>query len=434
MEELQRQFGDKIQIFLINTNESEEEINSGGARFLKARHAKDLKSASTLPSIVLEKTLSSLDEYYNSKWAKLWTFRGIPFHVIIDKNGIIRSLGGHEGTYPQKIQDIIDDKDVYSMNDINMSPNFGFGKSRRPYYEYLGNMTDIPVVYGAFFSAYNNNLGRFSLVSAKDSITKTTRKSYINYPLLNIFEHSSLGVQVLEQIERKHIVYNSGGLEQFIILPIAADTARITNNFSRLANSFVLSGSDLHAEVTSDDILKASCCYEQILPLSTSIKEQKDLMVKDLNGYLYSKLKLTAAIQTTTLPCYILTKRGEDKVSSKTPEDKSKNIEPAEVKVGKDVFIKYSNYGLRYLFHDIIGEYESGKRLSKIMYHNRMAEAKPFLIINETGWPDLKPLNMMIPKDLTSMDDLRKLLNQYNLELQVQDRSLDFIAFSPASN
>lgn len=405
MEKLQKEFADKIQIFLVNVWETQEQISQ---RF-KLPSMKKFKLPN-LPSIVADHSSPSAEEFMKLPplLYQLFPTRGVPHHVWIDGNSIIRLRGGHLSTYAEKIQDLLAGKDIFVLNNSATVPSLG-GNKNMPYYKLLGDMKTTQLSFGSFITSYNNELeiNKYQII---DSATHTRITHYINKDLLEIYLSCF-------KIYPRHFIYGSipGPWASFVIFPEGRDT-------------LLYSSSDLfiNRELTDKEYIKSKYCYEQIVSLELPEEKRRMYMLEDLNRYFGQHLGTTVALERRKIPCYVLVRTStEDKVSSKVKDQDYSKSKLFEEK-GKRLK-KYEFYELSSVLDETIRDNPS---LQTLMERNKKAE-KLFLLFNETGWNEDKKVDMTLPVEaLKIMDDLKAALKPYGLDILEKEREIEFMVIN----
>jgi hypothetical protein len=184
------------------------------------------------------------------------------------------------------------------------------------------------------------------------------------------------------------------------------DTSEVTFNYKGLADKAVRA---------------IYHCYEQIVPLNISEKEQRAERLKDFNQFFSGHLGISGSVEIRRTPCYILVRISDvDKVSPKAGTTRRRS--DVTVK-GKKMYL-YENTELMYVLTTI----DKSPELKYSFIQNKSV-GKPWLLLNETGWDKIdKKINVILPKpsEIKTMSDFRKALQIYDLDIIEADRNLRF--------
>lgn len=419
MVKLQEQFSDKIQIFLVNTSETEDEIKrKRNGKYISAAAA---KLPASLPCIVRESPVSTMEEYYSSWLPKYFKIRGVPFHVWIDGSGIIRLTGGADNTYQEKIQTLLAGKEVFSKNDLSTTPSLLADNKMSPYYKFLSDFTSTSVQLASIFTTYNNEIstaisGEF-IRDIVDSTARTIRSSLINVQLLDIYSSLLYPDITMGQFEKSHLLV--GTSQPFVIMPKDLDTLSFTTLFweeENRRNDFL--------QMLKDSVAVTSLyCYEQICPLNLSKERRKQYMIENVNRFLEQKYALKVRVEERTAPCYALVRTSDqDKIGSKNlkQEESLISFRKNGMKMTKVVNREFDNLGQ--LLND-------NDAFAKFLLQNKRA-FRPFLIINETGWENRKKVSFTWPDTaISSIEELRTILSEFDLDIQDKKQNFQFLVF-----
>ncbi|MBN8836340.1 MAG: TlpA family protein disulfide reductase [Sphingobacteriia bacterium] len=406
MESLQKQFGDKIQIILTNPFETQEQIQQ---RF-NGRYKGRIKIPD-LPSIVANYSWQTWNELLRvSSLFKAFPCRSVPLHVWIDGKGIIRLIGGHENTYPDKIKDLLAGKEIdfiYGSTAPNI-PNLSEDK-KVSYYKVLGSLKHTPVSYGSFITPYNNELnGNINVII--DSITNTQSRYFINQDLLYLYEQALSGTWKIpsDVLYCALPFYNGGG--GLAVFSKGVDTA----NYS--------SREELTGRRSTDkDLRKSEYCYEQVVPLDLPDKKKRQYMLEDLNRYFEQRLGTTVVVEKRKIPCYVLVRlAAEDKISSPAGSSDESGVSVLE-KDGKKLK-KFTAIDLLSVFQLTI---PANPELQSFLLQKKRSN-NLFLLMNGTGWMEDKKVSLTLPiETLKTMDELNVALHSFGLGIVEQEREIE---------
>jgi thiol-disulfide isomerase/thioredoxin len=403
MEALQRKFGTQIQIFLVNTIETKEQINKRLIILNKNKKGeKEIKIPTNLPVITGPR----------EDLLKIFPIRTVPHHVWIDGAGTLRVIGPFQNTNAEKIEKLLAGKRIDFLNGNNNTPNY---QPKIPYYKLI-NWSIQPQEYISFFSLYNNNIAGTNVgiaCNVTDTIHQTVRNTYINFPMYSLY-YEYFNIRIGHQINPNWFLFgpstnefSTGGRPEDFSLFLFSDTS-----------IFSLKNND--GALTDKNYSKDKVCYEQITSIDMAEDERKELMLYDLNNY-YGKLYgVTASLEKHRVPCFILVRTSkEDKLSTNKPSSEKRFPENGKIMVQRSVS------SLSFLIRNTI-VHSSISNLFK-----QTKNGFPLYFINETGYPAKQRVEMILPDavELKSMKDLRKALKRYDLDIIQGERELNFVVF-----
>lgn len=380
MERLQQKFDDKIQIFLVNTRETKEEIKK---RFRS--NSRDIKEGKyrlpNLPSIV---------DVDAMRLNKVFPHRFVPFHVWIDKDNIIKVLGPAENTYAGKISDLIEGKDIFNLQDLSTTP---FYNKYYPYYKILGKVID-PSKNNSFITPYNNEYSSY-LGKVTDTITDieqhTIRSTYVNISVLELY--MSVFDKSLKKNYAGMIFQNNLGKWPFVSLYVN-DTSKYTDDYKP-------------AIYRTDKVyIRSRYCYEQVVPEALKEEERKAFMLARLNDYFGNLYGVQGKLERRTIPCYVIVRTSnQDKLRS---NEKTTSVEKIFIN-GKEM--------------QQIKKSPLGDAIKTVLY----LKENPLLLIDGTGYGN--KVDMNLPAEIRSIEELRMALKMYDLNVIREDRQFDFLVF-----
>lgn len=280
MEQLQKEFHDEIQIFLVNPVETREEIEKA----FKNKNNMLTKSYAlpNIPSIV------DVDAF---RLANLFPQRGVPHHVWIDREGLVRIIGPAENAYATKIGEVVKGMKVPFLTHNATTPDFN---NVTPYHRILGkvvNPRSTNVVYTPFNNEYSSRNPRFveDYIDARES---TIRNTYINLEIVDIAARlfTTRGGESMPKM-----IYTNLQTCKGVVLQVR-DTAKFTNFYQP------------YLERTDFDFTTPRMCYEQIVPSSFSSKQRWEIMNENINHYLDSVLHSEILLETRVVRTLIITK------------------------------------------------------------------------------------------------------------------------------
>ncbi len=401
MEKLQEKFGDKIQIILVNPYENETEIKQRAKNFVLPN----------LPCIVQ-------DSFGNSKkLSSLFPSRTLGHQVWIDGNGVIRLRGMSLNNTPEKISDLLKGKEIFVLNDNGTAHAFD---PKYPYYKLLGEFNSNPLMYGSYITQFNNEYEPENIGVAEkeiDTIAGTLRNTYINNYLLSLY---SLAFGDYLRSVKEKVLYGPGprsyiGKYGYHLVILPKDTLRYTGEFFPSIKR------------TDKDFIKPRVCYEQILPLNTSLENQRLYMVQDLNKYFGNLYGTEAQLETHRVPCYILINKSPvDKLTSKSEDY------PSTSKVSKNG--KMLNV-YRKTTIEIIGDFIGKNKAIASLFWENNKKGKASLLLNETKFNNKNSIDIELPEpqDIRTLEELRQVLNKYNLDIIEDYREIKFLVITDNS-
>lgn len=373
MSELQRKFGDKIQVILVNYMENEEQLKNRSKKLGKALNIPD-----NLISIVNAKPLKVL---FPPK-------AGIGYHVWIDPNGIICLRGpGMLDTYEEKIYDFLAGKKIDFIKDGDPFD------SMKPLYSVAGNTNTSSIQYNSFFSNFSDDLGEAwgnNIINVWDSVSGTIRNTFANTQALDLYEHAA-----------SIAVGDSNILSGRRIVLLTNDTSRYTDDQNWYSGPRTDKGQR-----------KCRFCYEQVTPASLPNATRLQYMLNDLNRYFGIMYGTEGKIEKRKISCWTLIRTSnQDKVSSSIA-----GAEGIEFIDQKGVTMNhYSNYTLKQLFESLIQS------------NNKLFSATD-IIVNETGLTNKVDITLPDPaKYIQNIENLKSALNKYDLDIVRSEKEISLL-------
>ncbi len=403
MKKMQEQFSGKIQILLVNTAETRQQITES----FNQRYKNKIKLPDNLPSIVAD----SLGSFENHVLFKLFPYRRLGQHIWIDKEGIIRLIGEHENTNPEKIVDFLAGRPIQFLYPDSRLPSLSVDR-KTPYYKQLGSLKTTPVVYGSFITPYTNELeGHINFII--DSANKTRTMHFINIDVAYMYEQAFNGIWK----KNANILYSPLSLVNgdLVIFPPGTDTLNYSSNEDLI-----------NRRATDRDFIKSKYCYEQVVSINMPFAKRQQYMVEDLNRFFEEQLGTTAVLEKRKVFCYSIVRTSKfDKVSPKSELQSTDHIINL-IEEGGRKLKKYKSVPLISVFQLTIQE---NPKLKDYLIQQKR-KGKSFLLINETGWDKTKIVNMALPaEELYTINDLRKVLNPYDLNIVEKESDIEFIVF-----
>lgn len=411
MEHLQKEFEDQIQIVLVNPWETEQQIKE---RMEHMERFKDFKFPN-LPAIVSNRPYANLNEYFKnpSLIGKCFPALGVPHHVWIDKDGIIRLRGGAENTYAAKIRDFLSGKSIEFLKNNSTVPDLKNDRNAR-YYQQLGWLKNTPVKYGSFITPYNNEItGSYGTPFREiiDSVSGIRITSVINQDLLQLY---------LTCFNRERPIL--GGDSKLVFSPSAymvLDFIEFPNGLDTL--DFTSDPSIIHRNLTTEEITRSKYCYEQVVPLAVPDAERYKMVLEDLNRYFKVHYGIIGSVQNKLAKYYDLIRISKD---DKIGTDSSGKMAKV-VRKGDQSILQFQGSLI-----DLFPEFLRNKNAVPVNFLYD-SDGHPFLVCNGTGWPGNKKVALNIPMEgLQSFSNLRRMLQMYDLDLVERSGFLPFYVFS----
>ncbi|MBA4166309.1 MAG: TlpA family protein disulfide reductase [Chitinophagaceae bacterium] len=268
MEKLQRQFGDSIQVILVNITQTQKEITA----IMKERHT----TFPDLPCITEAKLLGQLFPHRYSG-GTAW----------IDPSGRVCLRGHPFNNHPKKIRELLSGKPISWMLD-------GETYEGQPY----SDSNKAPLMSGNFFPyepVYAGNDSR--VLHVIDSSRQTVRNTFINYTMFNFAEFVFLK-ELLEMMEHRISGYRNSQADLEFFEVNLKDTLKYTT-------SFIPRGM-VDSLQTDESWCRTAFCYEQILPASASEEIQSRKIRQDLEQFLETRFGARLSLETKTVNCYQL--------------------------------------------------------------------------------------------------------------------------------
>lgn len=271
LEQLQQEMDGDIQVFLVNTRETPEEIEA----FFR-------KTGKKLPSLPVIAGAASL--------GVLFPHRYIPHHVWIGPDGRVKLMGAAFNTHKEKILKCLRDEPVTSMNNQNTADIYDFAnryKSSSPRL-LLDNGTGVVAPYDNRFYPFGMNHE-----NQVDTSEGTVRSTFINRDIISLY-YTAYQLMHPEESYRKIMgPHLSEGYRDLFLLE-TADTVAFTTSYLR------------HGNITDETFMACRYCYEQEVPADTPDPVRGAWMFNDLNTMISKRLKAKASIVSRLQRGYVL--------------------------------------------------------------------------------------------------------------------------------
>lgn len=376
MEELQKHFGDKIQIFIVNPYQTQGQIDNAWKTFEPVKN----KKLPNLPSITGPTIL-----------AKLFPARFVPHHVWIDGKGIVRLIGDDKNTYEEKINELLAGQKIKYMNSSNNTPLFN---KNFPYYKVIGEQIK-PGRVNSFFTPFNNEYqvtGNVRTENEYDSAANTMRNTYVNNTIFDLYSKA----------------YFNDIVQEYKRILFVANTDTYAQTFVKDSTLF------FPPEWPTDvEFMQRRYCYELITPSSFTEQRRRKVMQQDLNREFGKLFHFHASIETRSMLCYVLVfKNGKNKLSSKQTNFKEESLTEDGVKLRKYSGASFPNI----LTNSIIGQ-----------EFIRGLNGQPFILLDETGYKGKADLILPERDEIKNLSDLKRALQRNNLDIIKTERNINSI-------
>lgn len=236
---------------------------------------------------------------------------------------------------------------------------------------------------------------------------------FINIDVAYMYEQAFNGIWK----KNANILYSPLSLVNgdLVIFPPGTDTL----NYS--SNEYLI-----NRRATDRDFIKSKYCYEQVVSINMPFAKRQQYMVEDLNRFFEEQLGTTAVLEKRKVFCYSIVRTSKfDKVSPKSELQSTDHIINL-IEEGGRKLKKYKSVPLISVFQLTIQE---NPKLKDYLIQQKR-KGKSFLLINETGWDKTKIVNMALPaEELYTINDLRKVLNPYDLNIVEKESDIEFIVF-----
>lgn len=376
MEKLQKRFDNQIQIFIVNPWQTQSQIEEA----FKMSYMRGFKLPN-LPSVVDAKKLGDL-----------FPARAIPHHVWIDGKGIIRIIGSNLNTYEEKIEDLLAGKQIFAMNDDNVTPFFD---KKKPYFKPIIAPAKHFLQDGSFFTSFNNDYAATSngvIEDRFDSAAGTIRTTLINVDVLDLYE------TVFEDIFSKSISktiysthwFDSRDLDYFVLM--VNDTSRYTSKYFRL--------------LTDKNYCKSKFCYEQVCNAKLSKEKRREYMLKDLDRFFGDLYGTKVTLEKRKISCYLLIRITDQNIPNQNTEWGIQKIS----KNGKQVN-QFNHSTLATAIWETIGRSPFFTSL-----RNDIAN-QPLFILDGTDIRERVDIELPVSSDIKQLEDIRSALKCYGLDI-----------------
>lgn len=390
MSELQEKYKGKIQVFLVNHEETQKEIEDQLANIYKK---KKIVYPANLPVIVSGKRGDNILD-------KLFPRHGeTGYHIWIDGKGIVRLRGnGRENTYEEKIEDLLSGKPISYVSDegVNKYENGG-----TPLYLDLANINRPVVQYDSTITRLTEEIASYFGTTARniyDSSNGTVRNSFLNQSIEKLY-YNSMYSKLIDD-EWIKILNRGGPIYSQLLFPIKAKDQTVYTGRNDSRNIVI------HKP---DEWRRQHCySYEQIVPASFSEEKRRQYMLDDLNRYFGEMYGIEGKLEKITTDCWLIVNTtNNDKIKTKTvdghPVYNTVTID------GKE-FIEFTNFSM----FDVLEE---------TIYENReYFKTVTTPIINAIEYNE--KVDVVVPKQINSIEAFQKVLQSFGLDMIKSEKEL----------
>lgn len=372
MKQLQEKFGDQIQVILVNTSQTQEEI----AKIMG-------KNISKIPDLYSITGAKHLFPYFPRMWS--------PYHVWIDQKGIIRVIGSNFNTYDNKVADLLNGKMIFSYNDECTRPSFNVNI---PYSKLVGIKVN-PNSYSSFFTAFNNDYASKggSTIITKEGSTYNKRETFINMTIAQLYKEAFKSISM--DLASAKMVFNPSP-----ILFEVRDTLRYTYEYVD--------------EPVDTTFTRSMFCYEQYSTRSMPIAQTKIMMQEDLNDYFGKLYGTYGRVEKRLLRSYVIIKLSGMRYAKLNSGNKDLAYSEAPIIKNGKHYIHYKRTPLSSLFSPKIKE---ELKLNKTM------------LVNETGLDINEQIDIILPIDADLLD-VKLALRTYGLDIIKKDIEVESLIIS----
>jgi thiol-disulfide isomerase/thioredoxin len=375
MEKLQKHFGSRLQIVLINDMESEAKINQ---RFIKINanriEGKKISLPQTLPTINGDTTFT-----------ELFPKTSVPHHVWLDRNGKVIAITEGQFAIEENVEFAIangridlplkDDLEVERRS--NVLKYEGFVKPA---------LADINIWSYSAFTGYlevHGNAGQYY-----DKHTGTTRYCYFNHTIVDLFVGAFMGS--VDEPQRILIEVTDSALLKNLNQPSDNEKYNSMESFQALKN------------------WKSKYCFSyQVQNQSKDINDLRKKMQEDINRFFIDKFGLMAEVEKRKYKALILVKENEGLLKSNGGK---------ELYIGPGVEDYEKNAGLTLVNSPI------GTLITSLRALENMQTERPF--IDETGIDNSLLVDVKLEGDLGNLGNIKRQLVKYGLNIIEAEREL----------
>lgn len=388
MEALQKKYGDKIQVFIVNTRESQQQI----VQAFKIRNANKApqyhKKLPDLPSIVQAK-------YF---WT-LFPARSVPHHVWIDANGVIRVIGSSFNTYPEKIDSLLSGQFISYLKGDNSVPRFN---EKIPYAQVIKAKVD-KNRYNSFITGFHTEYATITggeALEVADVAAGTIRNTWVNTTLWDIFFRAYPEFREQQYHRLIHSTHQGNTLFEL------EDTLSFTDNYLSIRN----------AHMTDETFTKSRICYEQIAPASYSKEQLSNLMRQDINNYIRANLDAHVNVEKRMTACWVL----REKIAGENGSNSARQTLPSSNHIENEI----AEYKISSLNSTVLRPY---LLMSQIFSGS---PGENFCVIDGSDVAKKKmDIELPDPARIKTFAQLNKYLEKYGLEFVYEKIPVEFMVF-----
>lgn len=394
MVELQKKFGDRIQIMLVNHEETQDEIEQSFSRNPNYKNRNNL-IPSELISIVSKQ---HGDNKLNTLFPPIGRVTG--YHVWISSNGIVVLRGmGLINTNEKKIQEALSGKKVSYISDD------GAGVADRmdvipPFYTFLPTIRRPVVEYSSTVTKFLDEIsgwhGTRRIII--DSLNRTVKSSYLNFSILDLYLEAIESIKF--KLEHRENLNQSGATP----LLLTADSS-ILSRYTKY--------SSIENQLSEEWYRKYAYCYEQIVPWTYSEALRLEYMLEDLNRYFGNLMGIRGQVESKLKPCLLFT------VTDAVKKYKSSEGRVSKIKVNQNgkTMSQYKGMSLHSILSDIISVNKEVLTTDKVLP-----------MIDEMNYKE--SVDLLVPEKIRSVDQLVEVLKPYGIGVTKSERKISRLVIS----
>lgn len=302
MEKLQKQYGDKIQVILVNVRESEAEIKSQ----LKNRR-NPIPELESIPSVVS-----------NLAMTQLFPHRFDGNYYWIDPEGILCLASPlYYNHHDEKINDVINGQEITFLDQGEF-----YGKGNKSLNQLISENSNQHMVLGSLFThALREHVPLGGRVTGEiDSASSTLRNTYINQSVLKSYYYA-LNDFIKEEWKTRVYGPNRGPSSYLDAFSMQVKDSSLYD-YRLIPNE----------KLTDINRIKSDFCYEQVLPLNITKEQADKIWREDIDRYFGLKYGTTFTIDEVMVPGYIIKRINYDPVTEKEIRKKLKHLGKREYK------------------------------------------------------------------------------------------------------
>lgn len=295
MEKLQKMFGERIEILLVNPTETDQQIDTRLTnRFRRNKRLEEEWNNLSLSVVIASDELKDL-----------LPPMGFPSHLWVDGTGVVRVFGSAINTHAKKIKEFLAGNPIKFIHASNTGIPYDFREPafiRLPEETRMATQSSVVSGFAFEFSGYPKI--KEAII---DTANATVRSTFINTELTMILgrvigdRFNGLGWDRL--VFSVNVARNSAHLD--LIHLLVSDTLKYTKSFEPPAG------------LTDEHYIRSGYCYETIFPVDLSDSTRQHWMLADLNRFMESELKSRATIVFRKVPVIEISETGFTRANDK---------------------------------------------------------------------------------------------------------------------